>query len=267
MRSGRFHRCENGLVTSRGYTDWSGLGLFARYAYPPNERGYCGPADSGMLGSYRFGGEIDEGLVDVACSFDGPLPYLELIARANGCSEPFSLEVMEAYWVGNGLLEAADMGDVDAGAAADVKAASGLDWPGMAKAAPGAKPHHSFHVFETYPWSDLLHTGRPEPLEILDQCRIRWGRVVDVSGNDVLVESQHLHWDGTSLSLGNPITETARLAEGDLDAIGGIETGDWLALHWAWVCDKLSPERLADLERYSGDQLILTNHRLAAGKL
>ena len=130
----------------------------------------------------------------------------ELIARANGCSEPFSLEVMEAYWVGNGLLEAADMGDVDAGAAADVKAASGLDWPGMAKAAPGAKPHHSFHVFETYPWSDLLHTGRPEPLEILDQCRIRWGLVVDVSGNDVLVESQ-----GTDVSIKRINTVTGEI--------------------------------------------------------
>jgi hypothetical protein len=201
--------------------------------------------------------------VDLACSFDGPLPYLELIARANGLAEPFNLEVMEAYWVGNPLLEAADMADLDAVAANEVKSAAGMDWPGMAKAVPGARPHHSFHVFETYPWSNLLRTGRPEPLEILDQCRIRWGRVLDLAGSEVQVESRHLEWDGTALLLGEPSVETAGLADGDLEVVGGIHPGDWLSLHWAWVCDKLSPDRRADLERYSSEQLALTNERRA----
>ncbi|MDQ4039325.1 MAG: DUF6390 family protein [Actinomycetota bacterium] len=27
----------------------SGVAMFVRYAYPPNQRGYCGPADTGSL--------------------------------------------------------------------------------------------------------------------------------------------------------------------------------------------------------------------------
>ncbi|MFE4060664.1 DUF6390 family protein, partial [Streptomyces sp. NPDC059096] len=54
--------------------------LFARYAYPPNELGYCGPADSGAL----LRPEEPAGIERHARRFEGAWCYLELLAERAG---------------------------------------------------------------------------------------------------------------------------------------------------------------------------------------
>ena len=56
----------------------AGSVLFARYAYPPNALGYCGPADSGALLEYAAGPVSDAGLAALARRFSGAWPYLVL---------------------------------------------------------------------------------------------------------------------------------------------------------------------------------------------
>ena len=62
----------------------------------------------------------------------------------------------------------------------------------------GGVPHHSFAVFCIYPWTGLLSDGRKatHALTVLDRCRIRWGKVLAVQGDQVVVESAPLTWDG-----------------------------------------------------------------------
>ena len=79
--------------------------LFVRYAFAPNELGYCGPSDSQELLGYGANGVVDRGLTAMARQFDGAWPYLELIAGAVGISDPLDHRVVEAYWVGNPLLD------------------------------------------------------------------------------------------------------------------------------------------------------------------
>ena len=62
--------------------------LFARYAYPPNALGYCGAGENRTLLEYGEAGVSDGGLVQLARSFEGAWPYLELIAGANGIDDP-----------------------------------------------------------------------------------------------------------------------------------------------------------------------------------
>ena len=83
----------------------------------------------------------------------------------------------------------------------------GRSWARLAETVPaGAVPHHCFHVFAVYPWFGLLREGRtPEPLLVLDRCRVRWGRVVSVSGPEAVVRSRPLEWDGRALLLGDPV--------------------------------------------------------------
>jgi len=80
----------------------SGPLLFARYAFPPNHYGYCGPEDAdGFFRSGVAGG--DHGLRARARNFDGALPHLQLIADAVDHSEPPDIldrRVVEAYWLG-----------------------------------------------------------------------------------------------------------------------------------------------------------------------
>jgi hypothetical protein len=245
--------------------DWSGLQLFARYAYPPNERGYCGPDDSRSLLEYRTAGVIDAGLADLARAFSGPWPYLKLMAEKTRAGGPFSRRVVEAYWVGNDLLDQVDTLDFGNTVADRFRDRVGVKrWPGLAEAIPEGIPHHSFHVFVTYPWVGLLSEGRRgEPLEILDRCRIRWGRVETVDDGTAVVRSRSLTWDGRRLDLGPPRPEIVTYSVGGLGLTGDLQPGDWVSMHWSWICDRLSPRQLADLQRFSHRQLAMTNHGLA----
>jgi hypothetical protein len=102
---------------------------------------------------------------------------------------------------------------------------------------------------------------------VLDRCRVRWGKVTAVHGDQATVESRPLRWDGRLLTLGEPAAETARLAlDGTVLASSGltrgIAPGDWVALHWDWICDKLTGRQLRALRGYSQRHLDMVNHRV-----
>lgn len=243
-----------------------GLQLFARYAYPPNERGFCGPPDHRALLEYRSEGVSDEGLKELARAFTGPWPYLTLLAGAAGLRDPFDYRVVEAYWIGNSLLDRVSTSDFGRTLEDRFRGRVGKKWGFMAEGVPeGAVCHHSFHVFGVYPWVGLLgEPHRGEPLHILDRCRIRWGRVLEVSGASVVVESRPLTWDGRNLALGDLAPESATRALDGLDLPGSaLEPGDWVSLHWDWVCDRLTPRQLDNLQRYTHRQLVITNEGVA----
>lgn len=239
-----------------------GLQLFARYAYPPNVLGYCGPDDHRALFDYGTTGTSDRGLVDLARGFPGPWPYLTLMAGAAGIRNPFDVRLVEAYWVGNQLLDDVAMSDFGRMVEQYFLPRAGRRRFGMlAETIPaGAVAHHSFHVFGVYPWVGLLRTGRTdEPLHHLDRCRIRWGRVEALRGDQVDVTYQPLVLDGTRLELGPPTHETVERAVDGTGFIQQLEVGDWVSMHWHWVCDRLDQRQLANLRRYHQHHLDMVN--------
>ncbi|MGA2837093.1 MAG: DUF6390 family protein [Acidimicrobiales bacterium] len=235
--------------------------LFARYAYPPNELGYCGPADAGALfGTAGEGTDLRE-LSHLATGFTGAWPYLELIAGCNGIGDPLDERVVEAYWVGNGLL-----GQVPATALVTslderFERRVGSRFGAMAAAAPlGGVCQHSFHVFAVYPWLGLLRAGMEgPPLTVLDRCRIRWGVVETVSGDTATVRNATLVFDGSRLALGPERVEVARLGIDGIGLAPTVAPGDAVSLHWDWVCDVLPPGRLAWLQRCTAVNLAAVN--------
>ena len=122
-------------------------------------------------------------------------------------------------------------------------------------------PHHSFHVFGVYQWVGLLGDDRKadRALTVLDRCRIRWGQVTAVEGDQVKVSSRPLLWDGRYLTLGEPVPETARSS---VTALAGLTAGDWVSLHWDWICDRLTERQLRALRGYTMRHLDLVNHRV-----
>jgi hypothetical protein len=243
----------------------SGLATFVRYAYPPNLRGFCGPDDSSALRDYGLAGVVDDGLVALAKSFTGPWPYLSLMATEAGIADPFDGRVVEAYWLGNTLTARVDLAAFGNRIEQEFKGRAGKDWGHMAESIPaGAVPHHGFHVFGVYPWVGLLtQTDRGEPLEILDRCRIRWGKVVTSSRDTAVVRSRPLLWDGRRLELGAPRVETVTQGIAGSGFIDPVVPGEWVSLHWDWVCDRLTDRQLRNLRGFTARQLDLTNHRLA----
>ena len=190
--------------------DTAGPILFARYAYPPNERGYCGPPQHQTLLEYGASGVVDGGLVELAQAFEGAWPYLQFIAATTGIADPLDRRVVEAYWIGSDLLDRIDFKLFGDSLLDRFRPRAGSNWGYLAEAIPaGVVPHHAFHVFGIYPWVGLLGSDHGDhPLQILDRCRIRWGRVVSSDGDQVIVESQPLQWDGRSLTLGAPVDRT-----------------------------------------------------------
>jgi len=232
--------------------------LFARYAFPPNERGLCGPDDHAALHDYATAGVTGPGLVRLARGFAGAWPYLELIATANRIADPLDSRVVEAYWIGNRLLDNVLMPDYGAFLDERFRGRAGRGWDDIARAIPAdAVPHHSFHVFLVYPWTGLLREGRAEPsLRVLDSCRISWGQVVEADpvAGTVQVLRRPLHWDGRRLGYGPAVQHRASTG-----FITGLRPGDCVSLHWDCVCDRLSQSQLLALRRFSARHLRLVN--------
>jgi len=235
--------------------------LFARYAYPPNELGYCGGDDHGALLEQTSAGVVDGGLRQTLRGFEGAWPYLELIAAANHLDDPLDARVVEAYWLGSRLLErvgpALFAGSLDE----RFRGRAGRSWPALVDAIPnGALPHHSFHVLGVYPFVGLIRDGVvDEPLHVLDRCRIRWGRVLAIIANTAVVASQPLEWDGHRLVLGAVREEVAVTGEGTMRLSRALAAGDWCSLHWDWVCDRLEPAQVRSLRHYTTTQLAAVN--------
>ena len=255
--------------------------LFVRYAYPPNALGYCGPPDSGTLRQYglaasrrpseerarrrrSLGGTavVDPDLTRLARSFAGAWPYLELIAARAGIPDPLDRRVVEAYWVGNRLLDATGPAPLADSMEERFRPHLGLRFGGLARdVLEGGVAHHSFHVLCVYPWVGMLadHRRGDHALSVLDQCRIRWGRVVAVRGDRVEVESRPLTWDGHRLDLGEPVVASV---ETSVVGTAELRAGDWVSLHWQWVCDRLSTGQTRALRDYTRRHIDLVNRRI-----
>ena len=239
--------------------------LFARFAYPPNSLGYCGPDTHSTLLEYADAAAVDGGLRQLASEFSGAWPYLQLIATATGIGDPLDHRVVEAYWIGTSLLDRIDLSTVGHSLRDRFERRSGTAWTSLAETIPvGATPNHAFHVFSVYPWVGMLKGGPPEhPLRVLDRCRIRWGRVLTVETSSATVESQPLVWTGARLELGPITVETVTRSLDGYTLGGSVEVGDWVAMHWDWICSRLDTRQLEGLKRHQAKQLSMTNDHLS----
>lgn len=236
--------------------------LFVRYAFPPNHHGYCGPADSSAFFEYGATGTVDGGLRSLAQQFAGAWPYLELIAGATGLSDPLDHRVVEAYWVGSPRLDRIGVSAIGDSMDERFRYRAGPGFPNLTEGVlAGGVPHHSFVVFCVYPWTGLLGDDRraAQALTVLDRCRIRWGRVLALQGDQVVVESSALTWDGRRLELGPPGTETAVRSMDGVGLASDLAVGDWVSLHWEWVCDRLTQRQLRSLRYYTQRHLSIVN--------
>jgi hypothetical protein len=242
----------------------AGSRLFARYAFAPNDLGYCGPAESATLFELAVTGSTDADVTEIARGFSGAWPYLTLLAELTGIQDPLDERVVRGYWTGSELLHDLDQRAFGSRLIDLLGSRAGHYWRHLsADLLPEATPTHGFHVFGIYPWSRLLGVASAQPLNVLDNCRIRWGQVQKAAGDHVVVRSRRLAWDGRSLQLAAPAVERVRLSVGGRGFVGEPEPGEWLGLHWDWVCDRLTATEQAQLEHWTGWQLARTNARLA----
>lgn len=181
--------------------------------------------------------------------------------------DPLDPRVVDAYWLGNELTGRVTRSEFGWNLRDRFGDRTGVAWSQVADAIEaGGVPTHAFHVLSVYPWIGLLRRGVvDEPLRVLDQCRIRWGRLVAVESDHARVRSRPLVWRDGRLELGAARVEDVRIAEGDAGFVAGWSPGDWAALHWDWACDRLDERRLGFLRAATRRQLDLVNHDLRPG--
>ncbi|MDP3969819.1 MAG: DUF6390 family protein [Nocardioides sp.] len=242
----------------------AGERLFAQFAHAPNALGYCGSqAADGLLRGAR-GEDPPLDARAVARGFSGAWPYQVIVARLGGIADPMSVDVVRGYWTGNGLTRTIDRSAFGAALLEEIRPQAGSYWAHLNDdLLAEAAPTHAFHVLAVYPWSRLLGTAHPEPLGVLESCRIGWGTVVSIdrnhADNTVLVEHSSLRYDG-ALDLA-PIA-TSSVVD---DAFAGVlSPGDLVALHWGRICGRLTPEEAAELEYWTRWQLEASNPRIRA---
>lgn len=238
---------------------------FARYAFGPNRLGYCGPDEAGELFEQATIGREIPRLRDLAAQFEGAYPYLCLIARSNAIADPLDAAVVEAYWLGGGLLgkvRARELGEsLDARFRRRLRG-DGWRWLG-AKPEAGAVPNHAFHVLDVFPRLGFMRTGEVDHvLEVMDSCRIRWGRVLERDGDSLVVSAVPLEMAAGRLRLASPRIERIR---GWVDGTGFVEDaapGDVVSIHWDWACERLDAARLAALRDATERELRLANQTI-----
>lgn len=238
----------------------TGMTHFIRYAFMPNRLRYWGGDDNLTLFEYGAERVVDGGLPPLLNRFTGAMPYLRLIAQSNGIADPFDWRVVEAYCIGNELLDTVEVRQLHEsllerfGKQLTPKIREIV----LGKALAGARPHHSFHVFDVHSRVGELENT----LETMDRCRISWGKVSRVEGSDLLVDRQALEIVNGKLALGSPReTRAARQVDGK-GFIEAVNPGDWVSLHWGWACEVLSPRRLTNLKKYSDYHLALANQTI-----
>ncbi|MGH2534856.1 MAG: DUF6390 family protein [Thermomicrobiales bacterium] len=239
----------------------AGTARFVRYAFMPNRLSYCGGDDNRAIFDYALATVREPPLEAMLRKFSGAMPYLTLIARGNDIADPFDDRVVEAYWIGNELLDRVRVGDLYASLRDRYRTqlSPRLMELVAAKAPAGARPHHSFHVFDVWRNVDRL-SG--DVLATLDNCRISWGTVLSVEGGELLVERRPLVMQDGKLVLADARPE--RVVR-QIDGRGFAEAaqpGDAVSLHWGWVCEVLSPRQRASLERFTLEHVALANQTI-----
>ena len=246
-------------VSASGLEAISGPLTFARFALPPNLLGYCGGADSDGLRGHLLAGFDGPELVSLCRAFEGAWPYLTLIADGSAIADPLDPRVVEAYWLGNGLLDSVP----PAAFAADLERrfrprTSRPEWPWLAaKPAAGARPHHSFHVLEVMPRIGMLRAGQVAAiLPAMEQCLIRPGRVISSGDSGLVAAVRPLTMVDGRLVLGPPVEQTIA------DGADALRPGDRIAIHWGWSCGRLSTDQALRLTQVTADALRRANETI-----
>lgn len=242
----------------------NGILRCSRYAFGPNRLHYCGPDANVEIRSYINEGATDPGLEQLLAQFQTMFPYLRHIAEANGIRDPFDGRVVEAYWIGNELLENISRQKFYHHLIDDQKIKKRIGAKSFAlvteKIAQGAVPHHSFHVLDI--WRRTGHLDRAHTLESMDECRISWGKVTAVGGPAITVLTEPLLYADGKLFLGAPTEKKlARRLEAEYD-IEQIKPGDTVSIHWSVPCEVITERETAALRKYTLRHLALANQTL-----
>lgn len=226
----------------------NGIELACRFSYIVNNLRYCGPPEAKDLFLQYFKNKDNEQEVaDVLKRFEGTNPYFSAIAKKHG-KEILDFDVVEAYWIGNELLDIFDNNDMKLIIESLVK--RGLPESLGKKLADelpdGMLPQHVFNVF--YVGVGQLTGAVPTNLDNMNNCRASWGEVLEVKDDNLVISSPQVEFKDGKYVMGNPIEKTSSFIK---ELMPNIKSGDIVALHWGFAPLILTDKQLQNLTKYT----------------
>ncbi len=248
-----------------GKTQGDGLGLAIRFSYMPNYLGYCGPecANTDFLGflgrgrkrkkhsaKRRTAGRTSarRKIISDIRKFEGLYPYLSAIAKKSG-RHFTDYSVIEAYWIGNGLLGKFTRKDMQKLVLSLAKSGLPLAYARkLADEMPGGFiPHHNFNVF--YVGVGQITGSVRTNLKNMNSCMIAKAVVKKITKSSLVVSRKPLVMHGRKLAFGKAKNYTIKFDEKRKQMLRKIGQGDTVAMHWGSVAMKLSKAQAGSLEK------------------
>lgn len=233
-----------------------GLDLAIRFSYRVNHLRYCGPKEAEeAFTAYLERKEHPQHVKECLRRFEGLLPYLDAIAKKHH-KDLFDYEVIEAYWVGNELLEGWTTKELCG--ILDALEKRGLP-PSHVKEKKkqlieGMFPHHAWNVF--FVGVGKITGAVPTTLMNMNKCRPSWGTVLEVKEDTLKVRMNEVIFQNKLFLLGK---ETENDASYLPSMLKEVKPGDAVALHWGFAGLILSKEQQEQLEQYTRRLLSILN--------
>jgi len=231
----------------------SGPKIAALYGLIPNRLGLCGPRQD-LLKKFLIGKLLINEIIPVLEKFEAAYPYYQLIAQKNNIvSGPFNKKVVEAYWLGNELLEkitADDLRQLITEKFSKPGLLSKKEATSRAKKIPeNSKPHHSFHVMVLGSITGSIDfTGKTK---LKDVCRIGWGRVRSIRKDKLTVIGDPLV-GSKIIKFGAPVKKEITW---DKEILPSVKIGDWISFHWNHAMQILAEKDIVNLYKYTQNTL------------
>ncbi len=230
------------------------LQLLSRFSLSPNALGYCGKdsAPAKFLGCIATG-NCEQVTAEIP-HFIVLHPYLKTLAQISN-KIMFDYEVIEAYWLGNDLLERAKLEDYSL--LLENFKAQGVPenlLEELAHKQPKAFiPNHLFQV---------LHVGVGRSsgavtfnIESINNCMIRWGKVTEVQDNIIKTDLNSLM---QSTEGKHELTVIPEELTVDKRLIEEVTPKKVVAVHWGVVVKVLTQDEAHKL-RFWTERVLTTN--------
>jgi len=234
----------------------SGPKIAALYGLIPNQLGFCGPQQD-LLRKFIAGKLGIPDIIPVLEKFEAAYAYYELIANKNKIKNgPLNKRVVEAYWIGNELLDKITADDLRQ------MIAEKFTKPGLlsksqafkkGKLIPeNSKPHHSFHVLILGSITGRVNfTG---DTKLKDICRIGWGRVDKIKDSKITVSYDPLVGEKI-IKFGRPVKKEITW---DKEILPEVKIGNWVSFHWNHAIQILREQDIVNLFKYTQNTLDTT---------
>jgi hypothetical protein len=163
-------------------------------------------------------------------------------------SDAFSDRVVDAYWLGNELLDKVSLKGFYNHVYKKIPAKE-MKWFEL-KLPQGAKANHNFHVFNF--WRRTGHKAIPHTVETMDNCRVSSG-VITAGGK---VKTDQIIYKNGKLAIKSKVIRPVKNIGTD------YQIGDLVTIHWGWLCERITPQQAKNLNYYTRLALNLANQTL-----